>query len=190
MRVESERLSYREFTRNDFELFYSVFSNEEVMKYAFNDQCRNEEELLPYFHEVLANNQRLEDRKAYEFAVYLRSEHRFIGFADIEIHNKNVMGGCGEVGYFLLPDFWRKGYATEMVNALLEFCFRHLGLHRVSARCNGNNISSENIMKKTGMVKEGEFRKVRFKNNGWDNEKHYSILKEEWSYRDSIIIEV
>lgn len=35
-------------------------------------------------------------------------------------------------------------------------------------------------MKKAGMLKEGELRKVRFKNSRWDNEQHYSILMEEW----------
>jgi hypothetical protein len=35
-------------------------------------------------------------------------------------------------------------------------------------------------MQKAGMVKEGEFRKARFKNGGWDDECHYGILKEEW----------
>lgn len=35
-------------------------------------------------------------------------------------------------------------------------------------------------MKNVGMLKEGEFRKARFKNGRWDNELRYSILLEEW----------
>ncbi|TCL75195.1 hypothetical protein EDC14_1003127 [Hydrogenispora ethanolica] len=63
---------------------------------------------------------------------------------------------------------------------LLAICFIQLGLHRVTARCNARNLSSERVMQKAGMVKEGEFRKARFKNGGWDDECHYGILKEEW----------
>jgi ribosomal-protein-alanine N-acetyltransferase len=35
-------------------------------------------------------------------------------------------------------------------------------------------------MIKTGMTKEGEARKVRFKAGHWDNELQYSILIEDW----------
>ena len=36
-------------------------------------------------------------------------------------------------------------------------------------------------MIKVGMTKEGELKKVRFKNGVWDDEKHYGILIDEWN---------
>lgn len=138
MYFQSERLIFREFKESDFTLFYSVFSNEQIMK------------------------------------------GNFTGFADIEIHNKNSNGGCGEIGYFLLPSFWGNGFATEIANTLIKMCFRQINLHRIVASCNANNLQSEKIMKKVGMIKEGEFRKARFKNGQWDNEMRYSILIDEW----------
>lgn len=188
MKFRSERLEYREFTENDFSLFYSVFSNAQVMRYAYIDKVDCEEELRPYFKRVLSNNITHENRQAYEFAINFNDS--FIGFADIEIHTKNSAGGCGEIGYFLLPGFWGSGYATEIARSLTAICFKQLGLHRVTARCNANNLKSENIMKKVGMVKEGELRKTRFKNGQWDDEKNYSILLEEWKENDSKIPEI
>lgn len=79
-----------------------------------------------------------------------------------------------------MPEYWGKGFATEIANTLIEFCFTRLGLHKVSARCNSNNLKSEGIMKKVGMTFEGELRKVRFKYGKWDDEKNYGILLEEW----------
>lgn len=183
MNYTSERLTYREYTEADFDLFYSVFTNEQVMQYAWIDRFDSEEAIGPFFEKVLINNAAVENRRKYEFAVFLSSDNRFIGYADIEVSNQNAMGGCGEIGYFLLPDFWGKGYASEIAHTLMEIGFSHLNLHRISARCNSNNLSSENIMKKMGMVKEGEFRKVRFKNGRWDDEKHYGILVEEWKQK-------
>jgi [ribosomal protein S5]-alanine N-acetyltransferase len=187
MRFGSERLIYREFTENEFHLFYSVFSNESIMKYALMDRYECKDDALPYFQKVLKNNLMTENRKAFEFAVSFTSNGDFIGFADIEIHDLNCCGGSGEIGYFILPDFWGHGYATETANALIELCFMHLNLHRVTARCNANNIQSESVMKKAGMQKEGEFRKARFKNGRWENEQHYSILIEEWQEGNRII---
>ncbi|CUH97792.1 hypothetical protein P22_3938 [Propionispora sp. 2/2-37] len=180
MKYKSERLYFKEFSKDEFDLFYSVFSNEQVMKYALIDKYESEKDILPYFNEVLENNTTYINRKAFEFAIYLSSDDSFVGFAGIEVHSKNTLGGCGEIGYFLLPMFWGNGYATEIAKMLIGICFKHINLHRVSARCNSNNLQSERVMKKIGMVKEGELRKVRFKNNQWENEKHYSILIEEW----------
>lgn len=151
------------------------------MKYAYIDKYESEEELLPYFNNVLKNNNiSIENRMAYEYAVFSKTEDCFIGFADIDIHKKNSSGGYGEIGYFLLPEFWGRGYATEIATMLIEVGFKHINLHKIEASCNYNNLESENIMQKIGMVKEGELRKIRCKDNRWDNEKRYSILIEEW----------
>jgi [ribosomal protein S5]-alanine N-acetyltransferase len=180
MSLKGERLIFREFAPNDFHLFHSVFTNESIMKYTLIDKFMAEEPLIPYFEKVLEHNAAVGNRIAYEYAIFTASDEAFIGFCDIEIHNRNSLGGCGEIGYLLLPAFWGNGYATEIARALIEFCFTCLHLHRVSARCNSNNLPSEKVMRKAGMTKEGELRKVRFKNSMWDNELLYSILIEEW----------
>jgi [ribosomal protein S5]-alanine N-acetyltransferase len=180
MEYTSARLRFKEFSPADFALFYALFSNDQVMHYALIDKFDSEKDILPFFERVMDNNSRQLDRKAFEFAVYLSSDNSFVGFADIEIHNKNIAGGCAEIGYFLLPQFWGKGYATEIAKMLVAVCFKFLDLHRVSARCNSNNSRSEKVMKKAGMIKEGELRKIRFKHNEWVNEHQYGILVEDW----------
>jgi ribosomal-protein-alanine N-acetyltransferase len=180
LKYTGERLYFKEYSKAEFGLFYSVFSNEQVMRYALIDKYESEEAIRPFFNEVLEHNTAPVNRRDFEFAVFLQADDSFIGFGDIKIHNKNSMGGCGEIGYFLLPIYWGQGYATETAKMLVEIGFKHLGLHRVSARCNANNLNSENVMKKAGMTKEGEAIKVRFKNCRWVNEKQYGILIEEW----------
>lgn len=180
MQYQSERLIFREFTKDDFALFYSVFSNELVMNYALIDKFETKESILPYFNKVLANNETIKDRKAYEYAIFHKDSNEFIGFADVEIYIQNSHGGNGEIGYFMLPEHWGKGYATEIATTMLTICFNHIKLHRVCASCNINNKSSENIMKKIGMKKEGVFKKARFKHGEWVDELRYSILIEEW----------
>lgn len=181
MNLTSERLKYREFREEDFPLFYSVFSNEKIMRYAWIDKTETEEEAMAQFRKYLSTDDHKPSvNNTYAFAVFTREEERFIGFADIELYVSNSRVGCGEIGYFILPGFWGRGYATETARALIEFGFMRLNLHKVCARCNSNNSASENIMKKAGMRKEGELRKVRFKNGSWDDEKHYGILVDEW----------
>lgn len=180
MIYQSKRLTLKEYNKEDIDLFYSVFSNTEVMKYAFLQRYESKDDILPYFHKVLENNATFINRPVYEYGIYRSEDNKYIGHGDIEVYYQNEYGGCGEIGYFILPDFWGQGYATEIARLMLSISFKELKLHRISATCNAYNVSSENIMKKLGMVLEGESRKVRFKDGRWDNQLNYSILKDEW----------
>lgn len=180
MDFKSSRLYYREFNESDYDLYKSAFSNEQVMRYAWIECMKDEEELRCGFSDILKNNNISEGRKEYYFGVFSSEKEVYIGIGLVIVSFRGKLTICGEIGYFLLPEFWGKGYATEIAGKMTEFCFENLKLHRVVASCNANNYKSENIMKKLGMQKEGEFRKARFKNGNWDNELRYSILKEEW----------
>lgn len=180
MKFASDRLLFREFIHDDFQYFSSIFSNDEVMKYAYMDRIQDENEMTEYFSKILNNVGINQSRNSYEFAVFLRDEKTFIGLAIIEVGYHFSRAKYGEIGYFLLPKYWGKGYATEIAEAITDFCFIELKFHKVVASCNANNSQSEKIMKKIGMTKEGELRKERYKNSNWDNEIRYGLLVEEW----------
>jgi Acetyltransferases, including N-acetylases of ribosomal proteins len=182
MVLTSNRLIFREFEVADYNYYCSIFSNEQVMKYAYYDCMRNNEELFRGFSEVIDLNKVKHNRREYDFAVFRKDDNIFIGTALILVSYRGDIPLNGEIGYFLIPDFWGMGYATEIANAMTGYCFEKLNLHRVIASCNVNNPNSEKIMKKIGMQKEGEFRKARFKDGHWDNELKYGILKEEWKH--------
>lgn len=183
MNFTSTRLGFRFFTKEDFPLFYSLFSNEQVMRYAWIKKVESEEEARSLFEDFISNGEEPSKNNSYSFSVFQKESGEFIGFADIQVHSSNAFGGCGEIGYFLLPEYWGKGYATELANTLIEVGFTRLNFHKMCARCNSNNLNSEAVMKKSGMINEGELRKVRFKNGKWDDEKHYGILIDEWKER-------
>lgn len=180
MVLSSQRLIFREFKEDDYNNYCAVFSNEAVMKYAYYDCMRSKEELDRGFSEVIEQNKVKHNRREYDFAVFTKEDNIFIGTALILVSYRGNIPLNGEIGYFLLPDYWARGYATEIASAMTEYCFNELNLHRVIASCNANNPNSEKVMKKIGMQKEGEFRKARFKDGHWDNELKYCILKEEW----------
>ncbi len=180
MEFKSERLYFREFEPHDYDKYASVFSNDLVMKYAYMDKIDDENEMTSSFSKVIENTRITGKRDAYEFAVFLSANGDFIGWSCILVNYHFSRIKFGEIGYFLLPDHWGKGYATEIAKTLTEVCFTELHMHKVAASCNVNNPRSENVMKKIGMIKEAELRKERYKNGHWDNELRYGILLEEW----------
>lgn len=61
-----------------------------------------------------------------------------------------------EVGYFFVPNVWRRGYATELVRYSLEFAGLQCALNRVRAFAHPMNLASNRVLEKCG------FQKVEF----------------------------
>lgn len=61
----------------------------------------------------------------------------------------------GDIGYWVGPDFWNRGYATEATRAVIAHAFATLGLPRVQASCFVENGASARVLQKAGMVEEG-----------------------------------
>ena len=175
---ESDRLNYRKLEDSDFDLFYELYSDIRVMEYAYLDRIETREEAHRIFNNILTsqNHQRI----GVQYVAIHKNTEIEIGLVDYESILNHESGGIYEIGYFIKPKYWAQGYGTEMAGALIKYLFANSNIHKVIASCNSNNHVSENIMIKLGMKKEGYFRKVRFKNNRWEDEIRYGLLKKEW----------
>ena len=88
-----------------------------------------------------------------------------------------------ELGYWIAVPAWGRGYATEVSEALCEYGFTTLGLHRIEARHVAGNPASGAVMRKLGMQQEGVLRRHKVK---WDTLHDLvvcGVLAEEWARR-------
>ncbi|MHB8129764.1 MAG: GNAT family N-acetyltransferase [Mobilitalea sp.] len=173
----SERLTYRMLTEKDFDLFYELYSNKDVMRYAYRDNLKSLEEAKNAFKEILSMQL---DNNGTQYIASMQNNRIDIGIVDYEVIIKNDNSGIFEIGYFIKPNYWGYGYGTEMGKAIIEFLFNNYNIHKIVASCNANNRSSEDIMKKIGMEYEGILKKTRYKNGRWDDEIEYGLLRDEW----------
>ena len=60
-----------------------------------------------------------------------------------------------ELGYWLAPDHWHRGYATEAGRAVVEMARHALGLNRIHARHHVDNPASGRVLRKLGFVETG-----------------------------------
>ena len=75
-----------------------------------------------------------------------------------------------------------RGYATDAARAILRYGFETLGLHRVIANCQPENVASWRVMEKLGMRREAHFRQCIHRDDGtWWDEYSYAILEEDWN---------
>ena len=63
--------------------------------------------------------------------------------------------GAVRLGYSVLPEFQRRGYATEMVNGLLRWAFTHPEVEVVESETEWANPASARVLEKAGFVASG-----------------------------------
>lgn len=88
-----------------------------------------------------------------------------------------------EIGYRLLPKYWKQGLASEGARALLQFCFTELLLTRVKALAMVVHSATRATMVNLGM-RQGNFIPTDDPQEQFEGTKHgdveYSITREEW----------
>jgi RimJ/RimL family protein N-acetyltransferase len=101
-------------------------------------------------------------------------------WAQAEVAAK-AKGAVAELGWVLDPAHTGKGFATEAVRALVEYCFAHLGVRRVVASCFLANDASWRLMERVGMRREGHaVAESLHRSGGWLDTVTYALLAEEW----------
>jgi RimJ/RimL family protein N-acetyltransferase len=86
----------------------------------------------------------------------------WVGFLEAEFvgwwllaSKENDARGEAEVGYRLLPEFWRQGLASEGAAALLAYGFDEVGLTQIFAETMAVNEGSRAVMTRLGLSYQG-----------------------------------
>ena len=86
-----------------------------------------------------------------------------------------------ELGYWISPDVWNKGIATEAARALIKYGFEIKEFHKIVAKHFKYNGASGRVMEKTGMKKEGTQEKHVLKNDLYEDIVLYGIINPQES---------
>jgi ribosomal-protein-serine acetyltransferase len=85
-----------------------------------------------------------------------------IGLHRIDWTNRNV-----SLGYWIAEPKQGRGIMTKATAAVVEHCFRDLGLHRVEIRCGAENYRSQAIPERLGFHREGVVRGAQLIGERW-----------------------
>lgn len=97
------------------------------------------------------------------------------------------VGACGmngyqpqhekaEIGYWLLPDQWKKGIMQEVLPVAIRYLFHNWKLHRLEAVIEEGNTSSQQLSQKLGFIYEGKLRESEIKDGRRITLLMYSLL--------------
>ena len=100
---------------------------------------------------------------------------------DIALQNLDWQNRACTIGYGLTKlEYRTRGYTTDAVKVILKYGFAHLGLERISANTQENNIGSQRVLEKCGFILEGRERKARYFAGKRHDNLIYGLLAEEY----------
>ncbi|EMA6341741.1 GNAT family N-acetyltransferase [Bacillus cytotoxicus] len=146
----TDRLQFRKYTMADLDFYASLWGNEKVMRYIGNGtlktymQCKKSLEnwVLPGYQNGLGLFLMIEK----EIAVPIGHA----GLVRQQVDGKEEI----EIGYWLLPAYWRKGYAKEAATAFRDYGFQALRLKKLISLINPDHPASIFVARKTGLSYE------------------------------------
>lgn len=151
--ISTPRLGLRRWIDTDIDTFGAMNKDAEVMRYYPRTLAENE--TLEMVHRI---NSHFDKHKFGLFAVEDKLTKQFIGYTGFAVPSfESFFTPCIEIGWRFQRAAWGQGFATEAAKACLKYGFRILDFEKVVSFTATINLRSENVMKRIGMIKTGEF---------------------------------
>lgn len=171
--IHTENYLLRQIVAGDLENIHRGLSDAEVTRYydiRFDSLEATKEQLAWYA-----------DLEQTETGIWwaISSEDKKTFFGAIGICNRNFGFKKADLGFWLLPEFWKKGIINEVVPSVLRFCFEGLQLNRIEAQVEAENSACRKTMEKSGFVCEGILREYEIKDDRKIDLAIYSRLKSD-----------
>ncbi len=117
----------------------------------------------------------------FQFAIEQQASGVHVG--DVALLTMWADSRLGEVGYTIAPAHQGNGYATEAVAAVIDYAFRTLHMHRLTATIDATNRASAALVERLGFRREAAMIQNTWYHGGWCDEYLYAVLAHEWAAR-------
>jgi RimJ/RimL family protein N-acetyltransferase len=176
MEIKTNRLILITISPKDLDNIHKLHSIPEVDRYNTLGIPENLEETRKLLQSTI-EAQNLTPRRDYTFKILLKESQDFIGLAGITLSMDKFK--LGEIYFKLAPEYWNKGYATEVSKKLIQTGFEVFKLHKVEAGADTQNMASIKVLEKSGMVREGLRRKILPIRGEWRDGYLYAITEDD-----------
>lgn len=171
IKLIGDKVIITEMSEKDAKEFFSNIKDPEISEYSGPYFATSIQKAEEYIKKCIVNIQK---KEAYCLGVYNKKTGQLmgsIGLIKLDEENKNC-----EIGFWIGKNYWNMGFMTESVNLIIEYGFKKLGLHRISAFLQERNEGSKKVLEKCGFEREGLLKDTTYKNEKYFNELIYSKL--------------
>lgn len=179
IKLETDRLILRDYEKSDFDAYFRLKTDDETMYYMQDIRLNSIDDARAEFADVLADMEKA-DRQFYFLHMELKGTHEQVGSIGYTVIDDTPVGKIVHLGYFTYPKFWGNGYVSEALRKVLEYAFTQNNVYRVTTGCLAENIGSERVMQKNGLIKEAEHIDYEWHDGKMKTRLEYRLLREEW----------
>ncbi len=176
--LTTPRLHLRALVPADVPALFAIFSDLEVVRYwsappltDLADAARLQAEIEALF----------QARTLLQWGIVRHGEGPVLGtctLADIDTNHRRAA-----IGFALGRASWGQGFAREAVQALVDFGFGELDLHRLAADADPRNHRSRAVLESVGFVHEGYQRECYLVGDEWQDAVMFGLLRRDWLAR-------
>ena len=157
----SDRIHLRKVKENDADTYHKWRNNHNVMESTSLELDDYTLEDTQQFIQMIVNS---DASKSY-IIQHIENEEPIGIVSLINVDFKNRNAECIiDIGN---EDYWGKGYGTEAMKLLLQYCFLELNLHKVYLKVISFNERALHLYERLGFKKEGEQKEQLFRNGKW-----------------------
>lgn len=148
----------------------NITSNLGMLDYitpVYNNQLEN------YFKNTINNDNII------FFAIHEKENDEFIGTTKLGPINWLVR--TVETGWLIGDETKRgKGYGTEVLELVIEYCFNVLNINKITAGTFNSNKAARSILEKFNFNQEGILKDAGYKNGELINVIRFCLFKDDW----------
>lgn len=141
--MKLDSLIFEKFGKGDFEFYFQLVSDENVMKMITGKPLSRAEATIKFEH-ILGVNE--EKSQFGYYTVRTKTDEYFIGLAKLVLTQEDE----AEAGYMLLPAYWGKGYGMLISQGLIKYSEGIKSLKKLIAIIDPENKASKRILEKCG----------------------------------------
>jgi RimJ/RimL family protein N-acetyltransferase len=171
--LETERLLLRNFREDDAAALMNIFGDDQVTRFYDIATFTHIEQAHRMVARLLKRNA---DGNTMRWGITLKENGQLIGTGGFN----EFKGPRAGIGYDLATAYWKRGYVTEAVRAIVAHGFATLNLNRIEAFVMPENAASARVLEKLGFTREGLLREYGF----WKNQSHdlqmFALLQRDW----------
>ena len=168
--IQTERFIIHPFKESDAELWQNWDVDPEIQ--AHMPEPMNETQDIVEQYEYIKECEEEEDGYYWSIETLEGVTIGTVALTDINEHHKLAKIGI-VVGD---KEYWGKGVATEVILTVINFAFTSVGVVRISAETEADNIAVSKVLEKAGFIQDGTFTSARVKNGKRVDVKHYGIV--------------
>lgn len=141
--ISTPRLTLRPMETRDKNALLTLFTDPIVTRYYMVPEFATPGDALPLAHKIIALSC---DPRWFIYGIYLQDT--LIGL----INETDTQDKTIELGFAILPDYHNCGYATEVLNACINFLLEN-GYDAVRTGAFSKNLPSRRVMEKAEMTR-------------------------------------